>query len=324
MGWRFRRSIKIAPGVRWNIGKRGTSLSFGPRGLKVTAGSSGIRQTVGLPGTGLSYTRTLSTSSRPSAPSAQSAPTTMNTTSVAPDRFGIPRRSRKTVTGWLALISAVIAFVLMQAESEDLRALGGLAWIVTVASALLALAAPSRQKRAQAELARRMTQFRQELQAAGTRGDRQELESLLKRPGELGLMDTEVASEIELIQATLDLFDLEQQVEQTKQFPLIPGHEKIVGPDVCHFSAPAFVDKRGPDETGQLFLTNDRVVFLGSTLTAFSWRKVAVVRREGLDLVIQRNDRQTPLRFRMNSLSEALRGHYLAANLAGQPPVASP
>ena len=54
--FRFRRSIKMAPGLRWNIGKRSTSFSIGPRGLKLTAGTRGVRTTVGIPGTGLSYT----------------------------------------------------------------------------------------------------------------------------------------------------------------------------------------------------------------------------------------------------------------------------
>lgn len=55
MGWRFRKSFKIAPGVRWNIGKRGSSFSFGGKGLTVNVGKKGTRTTVGIPGTGLSY-----------------------------------------------------------------------------------------------------------------------------------------------------------------------------------------------------------------------------------------------------------------------------
>jgi len=57
MGYfRFRRSIKILPGLRWNIGKRSSSVSLGGRGFHYSIGSSGTRTTVGLPGTGLSYT----------------------------------------------------------------------------------------------------------------------------------------------------------------------------------------------------------------------------------------------------------------------------
>jgi Protein of unknown function (DUF4236) len=56
MGFRFRRSIKILPGIRLNFGKRGISTSIGVRGAHVTIGKSGTRTTVGLPGSGISYT----------------------------------------------------------------------------------------------------------------------------------------------------------------------------------------------------------------------------------------------------------------------------
>ena len=57
MGYfRFRRSFRILPGLRWNIGKRSSSVSLGGRGFHYTIGSAGTRTTVGLPGTGLSYT----------------------------------------------------------------------------------------------------------------------------------------------------------------------------------------------------------------------------------------------------------------------------
>ena len=54
--FRFRRSFRIAPGLRFNIGKRSTSVSVGVRGAHVTFGKAGTRTTVGVPGTGLSYT----------------------------------------------------------------------------------------------------------------------------------------------------------------------------------------------------------------------------------------------------------------------------
>jgi hypothetical protein len=57
MGYfRFRRSVKILPGIRLNIGKRGVSTSIGVRGAHVTFGRTGTRTAVGLPGSGLSYT----------------------------------------------------------------------------------------------------------------------------------------------------------------------------------------------------------------------------------------------------------------------------
>ncbi|MGE0063482.1 MAG: DUF4236 domain-containing protein [Xanthobacteraceae bacterium] len=56
MGFRFRKSVRILPGVRLNFSKSGTSVSIGTRGLRYTVGTKGTRTTVGLPGTGISWT----------------------------------------------------------------------------------------------------------------------------------------------------------------------------------------------------------------------------------------------------------------------------
>jgi hypothetical protein len=55
MGFSLRRSIKLAPGIRFNFGKRGASLSVGGRGLTTNINKHGSRTTVSLPGTGASY-----------------------------------------------------------------------------------------------------------------------------------------------------------------------------------------------------------------------------------------------------------------------------
>jgi hypothetical protein len=57
MGFRFHRRIRLMPGVRLNIGKRGVSTSIGARGAWLTfRPGHKVRTTVGLPGTGISYT----------------------------------------------------------------------------------------------------------------------------------------------------------------------------------------------------------------------------------------------------------------------------
>jgi Protein of unknown function (DUF4236)/Bacterial SH3 domain len=56
MGWRYRKSFSILPGLRLNMGKSGlTSLSVGGRGATLNLGKKGVMGTVSLPGTGLSY-----------------------------------------------------------------------------------------------------------------------------------------------------------------------------------------------------------------------------------------------------------------------------
>ncbi len=55
MGWRFRKSIRLAPGLRVNVSKKSVSVTVGPRGLKTTVGTAGRTTTVGIPGTGVSH-----------------------------------------------------------------------------------------------------------------------------------------------------------------------------------------------------------------------------------------------------------------------------
>lgn len=54
--FRFRRSFRLFPGLRFNLSKSGVSASVGVKGLHYTVGSKGTRTTVGLPGSGASYT----------------------------------------------------------------------------------------------------------------------------------------------------------------------------------------------------------------------------------------------------------------------------
>lgn len=54
MALRFNRRIRIAPGIRLNVGKNGTSVSVGKPGATVNVGKDGVRATTGIPGTGLS------------------------------------------------------------------------------------------------------------------------------------------------------------------------------------------------------------------------------------------------------------------------------
>jgi hypothetical protein len=65
MGFRFRRSVRLAPGLRINIGKSGVSASVGGRGAHVTVGHGHTRTTVSAPGTGISYTTTTGRRRRP-------------------------------------------------------------------------------------------------------------------------------------------------------------------------------------------------------------------------------------------------------------------
>ena len=56
MGFNFRKSFKIAPGVKLNVTKKGiSSVSVGKNGARVNVSRKGTKTTVGIPGSGLSY-----------------------------------------------------------------------------------------------------------------------------------------------------------------------------------------------------------------------------------------------------------------------------
>jgi len=75
MAFRLFRRIKIAPGITLNLSKSGLSASAGVRGARVTLGPRGVRRTVGVPGTGISYTDSSPTSSRPRRSRSSTRPT---------------------------------------------------------------------------------------------------------------------------------------------------------------------------------------------------------------------------------------------------------
>lgn len=54
MAFRFRKSFRIAPGVRINVSTSGLSTTLGPRGMSVTTGRRGTFLNAGFRGTGVS------------------------------------------------------------------------------------------------------------------------------------------------------------------------------------------------------------------------------------------------------------------------------
>lgn len=57
---RFRKSVKICPGVKVNFSKSGVSTSIGTKGASVTIGKNGTYANVGIPGTGIYERRKIS------------------------------------------------------------------------------------------------------------------------------------------------------------------------------------------------------------------------------------------------------------------------
>lgn len=109
MGFRFRRSVKILPGIRLNFGKRGISTSIGVRGAHVTFGKTGVRTTVGLPGSGLSYSHLEKPHHHAANPTAVYSPT----------ESAAPQGSALRGFMWIGLIVFALAFVFRKPTTHE-------------------------------------------------------------------------------------------------------------------------------------------------------------------------------------------------------------
>lgn len=102
MSIRFRRTVKIAPGVRLNIGKKNVSVRIGGRGYGLTVGSAGTTVSAGIPGTGVYMTKRLSSATRRGGSSSSY---------VADDNVASPPEpGTRAPTGWI-LTAIVCAFM---------------------------------------------------------------------------------------------------------------------------------------------------------------------------------------------------------------------
>ena len=109
MGLRFRKSVKIAPGVKLNLNKKSTSVTFGGKGFHHTVSSTGKRtSTVGIPGTGLSYSKT----SNPKNNKTNTFNNDSNLSSESPLDNNVEGKPPKKPFGCLTLLLAVIGIFL--------------------------------------------------------------------------------------------------------------------------------------------------------------------------------------------------------------------
>lgn len=70
MGFRFRRRVRVLPGVYLNISRNGVSTTIGPRGASLNIGKQGVFLNTGIPGTGI-YRRDRLFGGKPGQPDTQ-------------------------------------------------------------------------------------------------------------------------------------------------------------------------------------------------------------------------------------------------------------
>lgn len=300
MAFRFRRTLKLAPGVRLNVGKRGFSTSFGRRGASLTMGGArGLTGTIGMPGSGLSYTSNLSATSR--VPRRASA-----TIVTSPPTSPRPRTHRVSEGKQRAKLMTTVF---------------GLTFLVMVPwlgmlILLVALLVPSRRKVLQRDLDERLEAMRRELDDPVTLTM---VDRALEKQKELDVHDDELGAFGDRLHGMrAALMYQESVIQNGNQFPHLSEHLDNVRPDgACYFAGLCVYDKRGDDDPpGTLYLSDKRALFRSATrATPISWAKVIHVGRDERTLHIQREDRQSPTAFVFDDLGDAMIAELIAKNI---------
>lgn len=160
--------------------------------------------------------------------------------------------------------------------------------------------------RARSDLDRRIVQFREELAAARKARRSETVAALAARREALGLSEDDVALELELIDALLESWGLEGRLAEGHTPSAVETQHRAIGDEACYFLAAVSLPDTEAHETGKLFFTPTRCLFVGSRTRSLGWRRIKAVRDDERDLIIIAD--ADVLRFRCNTFGESLRG----------------
>jgi hypothetical protein len=229
-----------------------------------------------------------------------------------PARFPSQRSTSRSVVlifgGSLLLGGLLIA--VPQGTGIAVTILLGGAWL----SLVLAMTLPSRSERAGAELARRLGQFRHQMNTVGDHPTQADLESLLALARDLELRDEEISDEVAQIRASLGALDLASKLAQDA-LPVVASIEPLAPGDVCHFVTPVRFGRRRSDQFGHLSLTSGWLKYRGGVDISVAWTELADVQRAGRDIIFSLHDSKRVLRFSCNAVGEAAQAGVLAQHL---------
>src|ERR1022692_1833807 len=127
MGWRFRHSFKVIPGVRLNLSKSGLSCSVGGAPFTVNVGQRGIYGTASLPGTGISFRQHFGTGTGiPHEPNSELPPHSVTPSSFpspapAPATYPVPRPTIPVSSAPVEEVQSASTELLTSESLEELK-----------------------------------------------------------------------------------------------------------------------------------------------------------------------------------------------------------
>ena len=278
---RFRRSIKVAPGVKLNINKKSVSVTGGVRGAHVTRSFGGrSNYSVGAPGTGLWYRGYFGGRKR-----TQGRQSLGQVLAAAPAATGAAKGASFLMwlggLVWLLPVAAIVAAIFGGLHNFGAAYLvlvvGWTGWRVrrsrsgSARSATLPVVATVALTPAQEEL----RSYWKSLLADGLYADADE-QALNDRLGELGLTDDDVGLEAGNDGPFADLIWRSKIAKATAgPLPSIESPSLLVKPgETVHLEMPANLTTKHtasgftsfePDDNGTLSITSTRIVFAGDS-----------------------------------------------------------
>jgi hypothetical protein len=122
------------------------------------------------------------------------------------------------------------------------------------------------------------------------------------------------ADEAERREEMIDGLRQQELIAAAEALPVVVTQHRVIGADRCHFVTP--VSLTGDVSTpGKVFLTGERLVFVGARVNAWPWHRVRDVARSGRHLVVVGNDGAEAMHLQCNTYGDALVIQHVAKRL---------
>ena len=147
--------------------------------------------------------------------------------------------------------------------------------------------------------------------------DRNAVGELRGRLELLSTPDGDLEIEREMLEALEHIVEFAEVVAESGLPAVATGH-RVVGADVCHFTAPVSMPDDPALPSGRLLLTNARAIFVGGARgMAVAWHAITQPTQAHRDVILIRTDGTALYRFRCNSFGDAICAAFIARRLAG-------
>jgi hypothetical protein len=122
----------------------------------------------------------------------------------------------------------------------------------------------------------------------------------------LALPEEDIELEREMLEGLTAACEQRAQLE-SGGLPVVETAHRVIGAEVCHFSAPVFMPDEPLQPAGRLLFTPVRAVFVGGGKpSSIPWHSIGDVHHSARDVLLVRVDREHLYRFRTNSYADAL------------------